>query len=275
MAQTYEWTVEAIDVANVKRKWHLGGSAANQISQGNAYDVWQRATGRLADEDLTDNIAVQLGIFTEPFNIKWFEKESGLTVTPNVELHHNEYPYFVAHLDGVIKESGNTPLECKHTSSYNHAIADYYYGQLQFYIWMADAEEAHLSVIHGNTYRRQRVARDEAFLDPLIDAMHYVARCIEEDRPPSERPIAVEPTNVVLDDMRVVDMSANNEWGSEAAEWTQMQPFKKRFDTAQRHLKAIVPQDAREAYGNGVRITRAKNNSLTVRMDNKYTEEDE
>jgi len=256
-------------------RYHLGGSAANQISQGNAYDVWQRATGRLEDEDLTDSIAVQLGIFTEPFNIKWFEKQSGLTVTPEVELHHDEFPYFVAHLDGMIKGSGNAPLECKHTSSYNYAVADYYYGQLQFYIWMADAEEAHLSVIHGNTYRRQRVARDEAFLDPLIDAMHHVARCIQEDRPPSEQPIAVEPTSVVLDDMRVVDMSANNEWGSEAVEWIEMQPFKKRFETAQRHLKAIVPQDAREAYGNGVRITRAKNNSLTVRVDNKYTEEDE
>lgn len=251
---------------------HLGGSAANRIANGDAFGLWQEMTERKDQDDLTDVFRVQLGVYTEAFNLSWFEQQSGLDVERDVAIHHPEFDYFVAHLDGRIAGL-RTPVECKHTNPFNRDVAGYYYAQLQFYTWMADADEIHLSIIRGNDYARQTVARDNAYLDALIDSMHSFQECLETDTPPSERPLAVEPDEIVLDNMRVVDMTGSNEWGSEAAEWLAMKPFKQRFDHAAKNLRNIVPKDAREAHAHGITIKRSANNRLTVRVDDRPTVE--
>ena len=249
---------------------HLGGSAANRIANGDAYGLWEEMTERKEPDNLDDVFRVQLGVYTESFNLSWFEQQSGLEVERDVAIHHPEFDYFVAHLDGRIAGS-RTPVECKHTTAFNRDVAGYYFAQLQFYTWMADAAEIYLSIIRGNEYARQTVARDDDYLDALIDSMHHFQDCLESDTPPSERSLKVEPDEIVLDHMRVVDMTGDNEWGSEAAEWLAMKPFKNRFDHAAANLRKIVPKDAREACGHGITVKRSSNNRLTVRIDDRPT----
>ena len=59
------------------RTGFIGGSDCVKIMQGRWLELWQQKTGRSEPEDLSRNIAVQLGIWTEDFNIKWFEHEYG------------------------------------------------------------------------------------------------------------------------------------------------------------------------------------------------------
>ena len=248
---------------------HLGGSAANRIANGDSYALWQEMTGRKEPDNLDDIFRVQLGVYTESFNVSWFEQQTNLEVERDVAIHHEEFPYFAAHLDGRIVGS-RTPLECKHTHSYNRNLAGYYYAQLQFYIYMSDAEEIHLAAIRGNEWSTETVGRDDTYLDALIDGMHHFWRCVDENTPPSEPSIEPPaPEDIVLDHMRVVDLTGNNQWADEAAEWRAMKPFAQRFNIAAKHLKQAVPDDAREAYGHGVSIKRAKNNRLTVREDDR------
>ncbi len=42
---------------------------------GDWLELWQIKTGRIDPDDLSRNIAVQLGSWTEDFNLKWFEQE--------------------------------------------------------------------------------------------------------------------------------------------------------------------------------------------------------
>ena len=58
------------------RKQGIGGSDATRLYQGNWYELWQEKTGETEPADLTDVLPVQMGIHTEDFNIKWFEKQS-------------------------------------------------------------------------------------------------------------------------------------------------------------------------------------------------------
>ena len=51
-------------------------SDATRLYQGNWYELWQEKTGETEPADLTDVLPVQMGIHTEDFNIKWFEKQS-------------------------------------------------------------------------------------------------------------------------------------------------------------------------------------------------------
>jgi predicted phage-related endonuclease len=204
---------------------NLGGSAANRIANGDAYGLWEEMTGRKEQDNLDDIFRVQLGVFTEPFNLSWFEKQTGLTVNHDVAIYHKEFPYFVAHLDGQI-DGSRTPMSKLSTQTPSIVTSPaYYYAQLQFYVWMSDAEEIHLSIIRGNEYSRELVARDDDYLDALIDSMHHFQTCLEDDRPPSERPLKAEQKNIVLDNMRVADMTGDNQWGSEAAEWLAMKPI--------------------------------------------------
>ncbi len=59
----------------MERKGFIGGSDCVKIMQGNWLELWQVKTGRVEPEDLSDNIAVQLGIHTEQFNLDWFASQ--------------------------------------------------------------------------------------------------------------------------------------------------------------------------------------------------------
>ena len=59
----------------MERKGFIGGSDCVKIMQGNWLELWQIKTGRVEPEDLSRNIAVQMGIQTEEFNLLWFARE--------------------------------------------------------------------------------------------------------------------------------------------------------------------------------------------------------
>ena len=51
----------------MRRQGFIGGSDATTIMQFKWYDLWLVKTGKAEPEDLSDNIAVQLGSHTERF----------------------------------------------------------------------------------------------------------------------------------------------------------------------------------------------------------------
>ncbi len=59
----------------MKRKGFIGGSDAVKIMNGDWIELWEIKTGRIESPDLSKNLAVQMGILTEDFNISWFEQE--------------------------------------------------------------------------------------------------------------------------------------------------------------------------------------------------------
>ena len=65
----------------MERKGFIGGSDCVKIMQGNWLELWQVKTGRVEPEDLSRNIAVQMGVYTEDFNLGWFANEYDCTLT--------------------------------------------------------------------------------------------------------------------------------------------------------------------------------------------------
>ena len=63
----------------MNRKGFIGGSDCVKIMQGDWLDLWQIKTGRKESDDLSRNLAVQMGIHTEDFNLSWFEVERNVT----------------------------------------------------------------------------------------------------------------------------------------------------------------------------------------------------
>ena len=105
---------EAIKV-DMKRKvsdrWHfVGGSDARIIMGDDAaalLRLWREKRGEREPEDLSGNLIVQLGLATEELNRRWYEANTGQTLTDvQRQVRHPALRWMAATLDGRVKGGG-------------------------------------------------------------------------------------------------------------------------------------------------------------------------
>lgn len=136
----------------MKRTGFIGGSDCVKIMQGDWQTLWEIKTGRKQPDDLSDNIAVQLGSWTESFNLSWFEKQHNCVLSG----HQYEYEQIVGTVPcrGTVDARLNSDIvEAKHTNAFNKMddVVELYMPQIQLYAHLAKADGTHLSVIFGNS----------------------------------------------------------------------------------------------------------------------------
>lgn len=89
---------------HAERRKGIGGSDANVLMSGDAEKIlrlWREKRSEVEPEDLSNVLPVMMGSFTEPFNVQWFEKQTGKQVTCQGEMRvSSEYPWMRATLDG-------------------------------------------------------------------------------------------------------------------------------------------------------------------------------
>ena len=243
----------------------IGGTAACILAKGShfgntAYTLWLELTGKKLPEDLTWKLPVQVGIATESLNLKWFEHTTGLKVHSESKLlQHPDYEFAVAQVDGFVIENDKHSgiIEAKHTndrSTMDEQI-ERYYPQMQHYMAVTNHDRCALSVIFGNgNYQFDWVARDDRFIADLLERESEFWKCVTLDIPPSrEVSDEIKPT---VDPTKVIDMSGNNEWGAFADDWLKHKDSADSFKKAEKQLRSLVPDEAREAFGHNVRVVR-------------------
>lgn len=60
-----------------RRRGYICASDAAKIMAGQWREVWREKMGLAEGDDLSDKLAVQMGSFTEPFNLWWCERQTG------------------------------------------------------------------------------------------------------------------------------------------------------------------------------------------------------
>ena len=259
MNKTPEWHAE--------RAKGIGGSDANIIMKGEWQKLWEVKTGRSEPENLDGILAVQMGTYTEPFNVEWYSRQTGIAVSQANTDHlvHPEHTFMRANLDGKIPGG---ILECKHVSAYAkpEEIQQRYYPQLQHCMVVTDTSLAHLSVFYGNNkWEFYVIQRDPEYIEDLIKREKEFWSYVKTDtEPPNTDPVVV---NFSQDEMREVDMTGNNAWASLTADWLENKLANKKFTTAASELKKLVEADVKKASGHGLSINRSKNGALTIRED--------
>lgn len=252
----------------------IGGSDATRIMRGDWLSLYNEKVGLVEPEDLSNVFRVQLGILTEPLHVKFFEMKSGLEVRPGAYAEHPVYTFMNGHLDGWIP-SKETFLECKHTSGFTNLRekARYYMAQLQHYMAVAQVQECYFSCIFGNAEPEYCVvARDDDYIAELVTAEQSFWWHVQNKIPPEDNAAASEKAEalakaVIIDNLRSVDMSTTNSWGVLAQEWLDtIEPAKINEDKA-KEIKALVPDDAAEAFGNGIIVRRDRRGRLSLRKE--------
>jgi len=77
------------------------------------------------------------------------------------------------------------------------------------------------------------------------------------------RLFGVEPPRPRLEAVRTVDMSASNSWAEFAATYRRTRPAYQEHEGAKADLKKLVPEDAKEAIGHGLRAKRSKSGAVS------------
>ena len=63
--------------------------------------------------------------------------------------------------------------------------------------------------------------------------------------------------------MRVVDMSASNSWADLAGLFRSTRQASLEHERSKAELKALMPEDAKEAIGHGIRAKRSKSGAIS------------
>jgi len=109
-------------------------------------------------------------------------------------------------------------------------------------------------------------AVDTLHADPLFQHLLLTAekkfwRCVRSGEEP--RLFGVEPPRPRLEAVRIVDMSASNSWAEFAAVFRRTRPAYQEHEGAKADLKKLVPEDAKEAIGHGLRAKRSKSGAIS------------
>jgi hypothetical protein len=95
----------------------------------------------------------------------------------------------------------------------------------------------------------------------LLTAEKKFWRCVQNGETP--RLFGVEPPRPRLQAVRIVDMTASNAWAEFAAAYRRTRPAHQEHENAKADLKKLVPEDAREAVGHGLRAKRSKSGAIS------------
>ena len=253
------------------RREFIGGSDARTI-MGNdeicLIRLWREKRGELTTEDLSGNLAAQLGKATEDLNRRWFEQNSGQLVR-DVQRHirHPVIGWMAATLDGMVKGTGAI-FEAKFALPWSfseEAAAEKHMAQLQHNMWVANAKSAVLSIITGGAkWVELTIHADPLYQHLLLTAEKKFWRCVRDGDTP--RLFGVEAPRPRLEAVRIVDMSASNSWAELAAAFTGSRPAYLQHEAAKAELKKLVPEDAKEAIGHGVRAKRSKSGAVSFEL---------
>jgi hypothetical protein len=252
----------------LNRRHFVGGSDARIImspDEAALIRLWQEKRGEVEPEDLSNNLVVQLGVATEALNRAWYERNTGRAVADVQRwVRHPVKRWMAAAIDGMV-EGVDAVFEAKFMLPWSfseEAAAEKHMAQLQHNMWVTNARSAALSIITGGgKWIEMTIPADALYQHFLVTAEHRFWRCVQTGDTP--RPYGVEPPRPRIEAIRIVDMSESNSWAQFAGLFCASRSAFLDHERAKSELKALMPEDAKEASGHGVRAKRSKSGAVS------------
>jgi predicted phage-related endonuclease len=170
----------------------------------------------------------------------------------------------VATLDGIVEGTGAV-FEAKFMLPWSfseEAAAEKYMAQLQQNMWVTHLRSAVLSIITGGgKWVEITIPMDPLYLSVLVSAEKKFWRCVQSGEPPHL--INAQPARPRIEAIRIVDMSSSNSWAEFAALFRNTRQAFLDHERAKSELKSLMPEDAKEAIGHGVRAKRSKSGAVS------------
>lgn len=227
--------------------------------------LWREKRGESEPDDLLGNLLVQFGCVTEDLNRRWFERETGRRVGDVQRfLRHPTLTWMGATLDGMVVPE-TAVFEAKFTLPWSfseESAAERHMPQLQHNMLVTGAKRAYLSILTGGAkWVLIEVDADPVYQTVLLQVERTFWRCIKTGEPP--RVFGAEPPRAKAPAIRIVDMAASNAWAEHAAIFARTRVAHAEHEGAKAELKALIPEDAKEAFGHGIRAKRSRSGAIS------------
>jgi hypothetical protein len=258
------------------RRSFVGGSDARIImgdDEGSLVRLWREKRGEVEPEDLSSNLIVQLGNVTEELNRLWYERNTGQVITGvQRRVFHPVKRWMAATLDGLVEGTGAV-FEAKFMLPWTFSeevAAAKHMAQLQHNMWVIQSRSAVLSIITGGgKWVEITIHADPLYQHLLLTAEKKFWRCVESGETPSL--FGIEPPRPRIEAVRVVDMSGSNSWADFAGVYCRTRSAFVEHEAAKSELKKLMPEDAKEATGHGIRAKRSKSGAISFDLLNAET----
>jgi predicted phage-related endonuclease len=251
-----------------RRRYFIGGSDARIImgdDEGALLRLWREKRGEVEPEDLSGNLIVQLGLATEDLNRRWYEANTEqVIIDVQKQVRHPALKWMAATLDGRVQGS-DAVFEAKFMLPWSfseEAAAEKYMPQLQHNMWVVASRTAVLSIITGGgKWVEIATQADPLYQHLIVTAERKFWRCVESGELP--RLFGVEPPRPRLEAVRIADMSGSNSWAEFAGLFRSTRQAFLEHERSKTELKALMPEDAKEAIGHGIRAKRSKSGAIS------------
>jgi predicted phage-related endonuclease len=259
---------DSTSITKHHRRHFIGGSDARIImgkDEKALHRLWCEKRGEAAAVDLSAVLIVQLGLVTEELNRRWYELNSGHQVS-DVQRHavHRTIPYMAATLDGLVKETGAV-FEAKFMLPWSFSeegAAEKHMAQLQHNMLVAGTKKSVLSIINGGgKWFELSIDADPIYQTILIAVEKAFWRAVKTGETPAL--FDCEPPKPRIEAVRVVDMNTSNSWAEFAGLFCQTQQAHADHERSKNELKSLMPEDAKEAMGHGIRAKRSKSGAVS------------
>jgi YqaJ-like recombinase protein len=255
-------------IRSSNRRAFIGGSDARIImgsDEAALVRLWREKRGEAEPEDFSGNLIVQLGRATEELNRSWYESNTGRQVRDvQCQVRHSAIAWMAATLDGIV-EGTEAVFEAKFMLPWSfseEAAAEKYMAQVQHNMWVTHLRSSVLSIITGGgKWVEVTIPMDPLYLTVLVSAEKKFWRCVQSGEVPHL--IMAEPPRPRIEAIRIVDMSSSNSWAEFAALFRNTREAFLDHERAKSELKALMPEDAKEAIGYGVRGKRSKSGAVS------------
>jgi hypothetical protein len=230
--------------------------------------LWREKRCEAEPSDLSTNLIVQLGLATEDLNRQWYERNSQHRIDDVQRwMKHRTIPWMAATLDGIVEQTGAV-FEAKFMLPWSfseEAAAAKHAAQLQHNMLVAGTRQSVLSIITGGgKWVELKVPADPVYQLALLAAEKAFWRCVQTGETP--RLFDAEPPKPRIEAVRIVDMSESNSWAEFAAIYRRTREAYQEHENAKIELKGLLPEDAKEALGHGVRARRSKSGAVSFEL---------
>jgi hypothetical protein len=179
-------------------------------------------------------------------------------------VFHPVKRWMAATIDGMVEATGAV-FEAKFMLPWafsEEGATEKHMAQLQHNMWVTASRTAVLSIITGGgKWVEMTVPADPLYQHLLLTAEKKFWRCVETGEAPQL--FGVETPRPRVDVVRIVDMSSSNSWAQFAGVFCQTRGAFLNHEVAKVELKKLIPEDAKEAIGHGVRAKRSKSGAIS------------
>ena len=272
-----------------ERRSTVGGSDINVLASGDAEAInrlyHQKTTGE--QDDLSMVWPVLMGHITEELNTEWCQLKQGIEIVDRQRvLYGQKHKFMRCTLDGAVRKYKNRaavfdakftlgrPVKGEEYSDVIPRLVKKYTPQLHWNGYLLEetdgkrCEYGLLSILRaGSEPTFHEIKLDPGYTEHLIGLATYFMGCIEMGTPPE----AIEPVEAPtpVEDRVPFDMTEtahDPKWKEWAQIYVQTVGAADTCKKAEAEIKKLVPKQASEAFGHGVRVKVSKNNAKKVEV---------